>query len=200
MDVRYKYNDFYEDNDVPAHPRGRNKGFRFSYKTWQFLEDLWPRYVRLKLDAKGQPSEAYKVMSVAIFPLRWAQRMAKKEGHPLGLEDILLLFWIQRVEEARENVGAMDYDIGVPLSWGKGLTHKKEHRLIKAGLIEFYPGNLRVVRVTAQGKVLMAQMMEHVEKAHREVKDYVKAQPPWYQELCEKFMSRFTTVWKQLDL
>jgi len=173
---------------------------RFSFRTWQYLEDIWPRDVRLKRDEKGNfHNDCYKIMSVILFSIRKAQVFAKKEGVSLLMEDLFLLFWFQRVEEGRENAGAEDYQLRTPLDWCHNLGMIKRSRLVRAGLVEYFPGKLRLLRVTTKGKILMSKMLEDVEQAHMDVKECVKNQPLKGQLKMNKFLARFTDVWKPLE-
>lgn len=177
--------------------RGRVK---FSGKSWQELEDIWPRSVRLKQDEDGNINDAYKIMSVLMFAIRKAQQAAKAEGYTLRMEDIFLLFWCQRVEEAKENMGAGDYETMRPLYYTLSLNMIKRHRLFQAKMLEYYPGDIRVCRVTAKGKVFMSTIMENIEQAHRDIKMWTNTQPEELRTKIGRVLSRFTKAWEKMNL
>jgi len=148
---------------------------KFSGTSWQELEDIWPKEIRIM-------SEAYKIMSV-IYPawrtLCLKHKWKENEGVGFRIDDLFMLFWVQRCEEAKGNVATEGYVISKPLSWNERMRVFKQSRLHRLKLVENMPyKGIRLYRVTAKGKLLMREFIEMLEQAHKDVRYFSSIQPP----------------------
>lgn len=184
-----------------ANPRKKKSAWSigmpaFSGRSWQELEDIWPRHIRLA-------SEAHKIIS-GISPALFAMNQdLKKRGIKLRSDELWRLFWIQRCEEAKENVGTDTYTIGKPHRWNLKLYYLKQSPLMRQGLIEWFPPRpgpaLKLVRVTALGKDILKTFIYYIEQAHRDVKQMVKDQPASGQERANRYLSTYCFNWTELE-
>lgn len=164
---------------------------KFSGASWQELEDIWPKEVRIS-------SEVYKIMSV-LYPawklLSKKYDFRRNEGVTLRLDEFFLLFWVHRCEDAKENVATAPYPIGKPLSYNARMLSFKTSRLFRLKLIENMPfKGIRVYRVTAKGKLLMREFIENLEQAHKDIKYFSKDQPPENAEMMNGVMRRWFEI------
>lgn len=182
---------------------------KFSGKSWQDLEDIWPAPVRIS-------SEAWKVLSV-IMPA-WENlkvfiksefgfevQSGWKSKDPLVLRHIILLAWIQRCEEARSNVGAHT----MPMSLGNiSVVGRQIHDLLKFGFVEKYPytgskignNNIRCYRVAPRGKILLRMFVKYLEDAHNDVHAFTGGMSDATRAKVDKYFSTYCFDWKELDL
>lgn len=162
----------------------------FLGRTWQELEDIWPKNIRLA-------SEAYKIISVISPALQITRRQHEElTGKKLRVDDLFLLFWIHRCEEARENTATAPIVIGKPMQWNKKLYAIKQSRLYQFGLIEHFGRYVDLVRVTGEGKVLMKRFIENLEQAHRDLKYFVSSQPPEGAEKVNNYLQKYCFNWE----
>jgi hypothetical protein len=138
---------------------------RFSGATWEELEDIWPKSLRIS-------SDVHMILSVFYPAFRQMNiRMKQEEGITIRIDDFLLLFWYQRCEEAKGNVATVPYVPGKPLQWNARMLSIKQSRLFRMKLIENMPlMGLRMYRVTAKGKQLMRKFVTFLEQAHKDVR------------------------------
>ncbi len=165
----------------------------FSGRTWRELEDIWPRHVRVS-------SEAHKIIS-CISPAWHAMKQdLKKRGIKLRTDELWRLFWIQRCEEAKENVATETYPIGKPHQWNIKLYYLKQSPLMRKGLIEWLPAStVKLVRVTALGKDILKTFIHYIEQAHRDIKMMVAGQPEENAAKVQRYLSRFCFNWTELE-
>lgn len=166
----------------------------FSGRTWGELEDIWPRHVRVA-------SEAYKIMA-GVSPAFQALKVdLKKRGMSLRQDEVWRLFWIQRCEEAKENVATETYPIGKPHKWNIKLYYIKQSPLMRKGLIEWLPAANRVklVRVTALGKDILKTFIHYIEQAHRDIKQLAADQPAENAAKVQRYLSKYCFEYDKLN-
>lgn len=174
--------------------RGEVKMPEFSGRSWKDLEDIHPRHVRLS-------SDAHTILSGVGPALYCLRQDLKKQGIIIHADDIWLLYWIQRCEEAKENVATETYPVGKPYQWNLKLYYLKQSRLMRNGLIEWLPASsVKLVRVTAQGKDILKTLLQYVEQMHRNVKDFVKRQPEANAEKVQRYVGKYCFEWEKLNL
>lgn len=170
----------------------------FSGRTWKDLEDIWPRHVRVA-------SEALKIIACISPALHALKRDLKKRGITLNSTNLWILFWIQRCEEAKENVATETYPIGKPHHWNLKLYYIKQSPLMRKGLIEWLPitwspgERVKLVRVTALGKDILKTFIHYIEQAHRDIKMMAADQPAENAAKVQRYLSRFCFNWTELE-
>lgn len=184
------------NDETPKKPKKKGVDLRpFSGRSWQDLHDIHPTPVRIS-------SEYYKIESVryvALDMLRRA-RMAANEP-PIRSDEISLLCWILRCEDAKENVATEPYYVGKPLRWNFKLYAIRQSPLRRLGLIEQLPAaGLNLVRVTAEGRILIKTWLEYLEQAHRDLKYAITTQPPANAAKVNSYLSKYCFNWESLEL
>jgi len=161
---------------------------KFSGASWQELEDIFPKEIRVS-------SEAYIILSV-FYPawraLHLKYKFKQNEGTVLQIDDFFLLCWVLRCEDAKGNVATEGYPISKPLQWNQRMRSFKQSRLHRLKLVENMPyKNLRLYRVTAKGRLLIRDFFDMVEQAHKDIKYFSSIQPPENAAKVDRIMRRF---------
>lgn len=181
---------FRDSDNVPKHKKAivHAKLNKFSGASWQELEDIFPKEIKVS-------SEAYIIMSV-FYPawraLSLKYNFKKNEGTVLQIDDFFLLIWVQRCEDAKGNVATQGYTISKPLKWNQRMRSFKQSRLHRLKLVENMPyKGLQMYRVTAKGKLLIREFFDMVEQAHKDIRYFSSIQPKENQEKVDKIMRRY---------
>lgn len=162
-------------NPKPKWTQGKEIPF-FSGKTWAELEDIYPRGKRINNDI-------WRV--IGLMGPAWVLTSAYcKEvvGKKMHFRDFLMLCYMQRVEEARDNVAFDSYHILKGYNIGGRIYTSRKAMLHKMGFIETMPGRLRIYRVTGLGKMIMYNFVQNLEKANDNLLTWVESQPKEHQD------------------
>lgn len=154
---------------------GRDLPF-FSGKTWAELEDIYPRNKRIGNDI-------WRVMGL-MAPAWYITNEYCKElvGDKIIFRDFMLLCFMQRVEEARDNVAFDLYHVRKALNLSPSLLGTRKAKLHKLGFVEKMPlKRLRIYRTTGLAKLLMYNFMDNLQKANDNLLEWVAAQPKEHQ-------------------
>lgn len=171
---------------------------QFSGKSWKQLEDIWPRDLRVS-------SEAWKIVSV-MYPA-WIQTKMFC-GENLGMQvkrsrgkdsnkntfvfrDLLILAWMQRCEEARENVAFEHLPVVLGMHSFKSVLNPIKARLIRLDLVENLPTNRKLCRVTEKGKVILRYFVEQLEQAHYNLRKWMSDIPDETAEYVDKYLVNY---------
>lgn len=134
----------------------------YSGKEWGELEDIFPRNIKLS-------SEVYTVITV-LAPAWVATKAFIKStyGDTIYWEDFTYLCWLQRVEDAKENVAFEAFSAMKGLNVNPKLWFLKKSRLTKLGLVENIPIPKQFLyRITGKGKMIVRKFHDEVEQAHK---------------------------------
>lgn len=150
---------------------------KFSGESWDNLQDIWPAHLRIS-------SEIYSALGV-FYPV-WVnlnKRYRQQFKESLGLRDLFLLFLFHRVEEAKGDVGAPTFILGVMIDVNYlNLLPLKKSTIHRLKLIEQYPMingyRPRIYRLTSLGKQILRETVELVEQAHRDVRLLTASEQP----------------------
>ena len=159
----------------------------FSGKSWKELEDIFPANVKIA-------SEAYKIISV-FYPALVSTRQWLKATYGIEIQtrDLFLLCWLQRCEDARENVSFDGWPALKGMNIGGKLWYKEKSNITKIGLIENVPAStaVRLYRITATGKLIIRKFVENVEQAHKNLGLWVSMQPQVEADRITKYIKQF---------
>lgn len=166
----------------------------FSGKSWRELEDIWPVDIRLS-------SDAWKVMAV-FLPAEVQNRRFQKAllGTTIGTRELCMLAWVQRCEEARQNVATETYWMDRGLELSRRMANIRMGRITKLGLIEELPAHVRLYRVSDLGKSILRNLVDEMNKAHQNIKYWADSQPEEGKEKVDAYLSTYCFDWKDLDL
>lgn len=146
----------------------------FAGRSWKELEDVWPKPLRLA-------SEAWKILSVTV-PAQMATQEFLGEltnGGHLSLSELTQLAWLQRCEEARENMAADKEMVMRGCGVRKPITLAlKFSNMIQIGLIEEIGLRARLYRLTPVGKVVLRKFVDNMEQAHYDIIGWKGLQKP----------------------
>lgn len=148
----------------------------FSGKTWAELEDIYPRNKRIGNDI-------WRMMGL-MAPAWLVTNEYCKElvGKKIVFRDFMMLCFMQRVEEARDNVAFDSYHILKGLNLGGSLYTTRKAVLHKLGFVEKMPlPKLRIYRTTGLAKMLMHKFAENLQMANDNLLEWIKSQPPEHQ-------------------
>ncbi len=177
----------------------------FSGRSWSDLHDIWPADLRIS-------SEAWKIISVMV-PAAEATVMFAKTHIPalnnksgtrtqqFGLREILWLAWIQRCEEARENVATDQFPMAKGFHQPLKVIYNRKSVLTKLGLVENFPNhsrNIRLYRVTNLGKLLLRHFTEQLEQAHYNLREWISWQPQVHRDKITKYLSTYCFDWEEI--
>lgn len=158
----------------------------FSGKTWAELEDIWPRNKRID-------SNVWRMMGL-IAPA-WVitqEYCAGLVGEKIFLQDLNLLCFMQRVEEARDNVAFDSYHILKGMNFGASLYTTRKAKLHKLGLVEKMPlKRLRIYRITGLGKMLIHEFVSNLQKANDNLLGWIESQPKEHQVKISQSLSLY---------
>ena len=154
---------------------GRDMPF-FSGKTWAELEDIYPKGKRID-------SNIWRMMGL-MAPAWLATNEYCKElvGKKISFRDFMMLCFMQRVEEARDNVAFDSYHILKGLNLGGSLYSTRKAGLHKLGFVEKMPlKHMRIYRTTGLAKMLMYKFADNLQKANDNILEWVESQPKEHQ-------------------
>lgn len=157
----------------------------FSGKSWTELEDIWPKDLRIG-------SQAAHIIGV-FFPA-WVDthRFVKSQfGFSINMREFLLLCWLQRVEEGRENVGFEGWAAMKGLNIGGRLWYARKARITKLGIVENYPLRYRLYRVTATGKTIIRYFCDAADQANMNLGEWLSTRDPESGAQLTKFLLDF---------
>lgn len=166
----------------------------FSGRSWQELENIWPRDMRLA-------SDVWKVM--ALFPPAEVQNRRFQKaliGVTISTHELCTLAWVQRCEEARENVATETYWMDRGLELNRRMANIRMSNITKLGLIEELPAHVRLYRVSDLGKTILRNLVEEMEKAHQNIQYWADSQPEEGKEKVNDYLTRYCFDWRDLDL
>ena len=134
----------------------------FSGRTWGELEDIFPRNMKLA-------SDAYKIITVlAPAWVKTKEFIKINYGETIRWDDFTYLCWMQRVEDAKENVAFEAFSARMGLNCNNTLWWIKKSRLTKLGLVENLPIRAQFLyRITEKGKMIVKKFTEELEQAHK---------------------------------
>lgn len=140
----------------------------YSGKKWGELQDIWPADMRIADDA-------YKI--VCLLTPAWMETqkfMQSLIGDQVGLRDLLIMCWMQRVEDAKENVGFRAWPVMKGMNIGGALWSARKAKITKLGLVERIPAKKVIVyRLSATGKMIVRQFVENLNKANASVDEWI---------------------------
>lgn len=103
-------------------------------------------------------------------------------GEKLYFRDFMLLCFMQRVEEARDNVAFDSFHFKKALNINQSLFSTRKASLQRLGFIEKMPlKRLRIYRTTGLAKMLMYNFMDNLQKANDNLLEWVASQPKEHQ-------------------
>lgn len=148
----------------------------FSGKTWAELEDIYPRNKRIGNDI-------WRMMGLMAPAWLITNEYCKElVGNKIAFRDFMMLCFMQRVEEARDNVAFDSYHILKGLNLGGSLYTTRKAVLHKLGFVEKMPlPKLRIYRTTGLAKMLMHKFAENLQMANDNLLEWIKSQPPEHQ-------------------
>lgn len=170
----------------------------FAGRSWKELEDIWPRKKRLA-------SDAWSILGLAqpAFSATLPFIMRVTGGKRITLRDLILLCWLQRCEEARENVGVTT-ELALA---GSGLPRvqdlvTRQRMLRRYGLLEDLVGAPRtgLYRLTASAKMILSAFIENVEGAHYDIVAWKARQKPQTAKRIDFWLQGTANDWPQLSL
>lgn len=158
----------------------------FSGKTWAELEDIYPKEKRINNDI-------WRMIGLAGPAWLATQNYCKElVGDKIQFRDFLMLCFMQRVEEARDNVAFDSYHILKAFNIGGSLYTTRKAKLHKLGFVEKMPlRKLRIYRITGLGKMLIFKFVENLQKANDNLLEWVKSQPPEHQAKISQSLSLY---------
>jgi hypothetical protein len=148
----------------------------FSGKTWAELEDIYPKNKRIGNDI-------WRMMGL-MAPAWIATNEYCKElvGQKISFRDFMMLCFMQRVEEARDNVAFDSYHCLKALNLSGSLYTTRKAVLHKLGFVEKMPlHKLRIYRTTGLAKMLMYNYVDNLQKANDNLLLWVESQPKEHQ-------------------
>lgn len=166
----------------------------FSGKTWRELEDLWPQDVRVA-------SDAWKILSVLPAALvASAQFQQALIGEKLQPRELFQMCWVMRCEEVKSDVATETLWMDRPLNLTRRMANIRSHKLHKLGLIEQLPiSGLRLYRVSDLGRVIIRNLVENLEEAHRAIKKFADDQPKEGSDRVNRYLSTYCFNWETLN-
>lgn len=178
--------------------RGHTDLREFVGRSWKDLDDLWPRKMRLS-------SEAWQVLGLALpaYSATLPFILHLTGGQMVSFRDLVLLCWLQRCEEARENVG-ITADLVLPGSGFKRVADlvTRQRVLRRCGLLEDLVGAPRtgLYRITASGKMILAAFVENLEQAHYDIAGWKAKQKPKTAKRIDYWLRTTAADWPNLKL
>lgn len=157
----------------------------FSNKSWEELQDVWPKELRIV-------SDAYKIVCMLAPAWVLTQQFIKANyGESIAMRDFLTLCWLQRCEDARENVAFDSFPALKGLNMGGKLWYSHKSALTRLGLIENIPTRVRLYRITATGKMIIRKFVENIEQANQDLHRWMSYQPPEQVVKITKALKKF---------
>lgn len=160
----------------------------YSGKSWEELEDIWPADLRIA-------SDAYKIVSL-FYPAQIVAQEFQKHliGEAIGMRDLMTLCWFQRVEDAKENVGLEAFPTMKVMNYGGRLFYARKSKITRLGLIENMPMGMRMYRITANGKLVIRNFVENLEKANDNLAMWISVQKPAMAAEITRYIQRFFDI------
>ncbi len=143
----------------------------FSGKNWWELEDIYPRDQRIN-------NEIWKVIGL-MGPAWLISKQFCKDltGETIRRRDFELLCYMQRCEEARDNVGMDTYALVKGLTLSGTILHAQKAKIQKLGLVERLPvPRMRIYRVTQKGKLLIKNFHDNLRQANDNLAYWISLQ------------------------
>lgn len=183
----------------------------FSGKSWSDLHDIWPADLRVS-------SEAWKILSVVVpaseLTIQFAKQHIpelnlkvgekKNRNQQFGLRELLWLAWIQRCEEARENVATDQFPMAKGFHQPLKVVFNRKSTLTKLGLVENFPNwedgirDVRIYRVTDRGKMLLKNFVDNLEQAHYNLREWISWQPQVHRDRITDYLSKYCFDWEEI--
>lgn len=182
----------------------------FSGKSWSDLNDIWPADIRIS-------SEAWKILSVVVpaseLTIQFAKQHIpeltikvgekKERNQQFGLRELLWLAWIQRCEEARDNVATDQFPMAKGFHQPLNVVANRKSVLTKLGLVESFPNvagepMVRLFRVTDRGKMILRNFVENLEQAHYNLREWISWQPQVHRDRITNYLSKYCFDWEEL--
>jgi len=158
----------------------------FSGKSWSELEDIFPADMKIA-------SDAYKIISV-IMPAWIATQAYMKStiGGSIPMRDFFILCWLQRCEDAKEDVAFESWPAMKGMNIGGKLWYLRKSNMTALGLIENIPvQRIRIYRITALGKMVIRNFTQNVEQAHHNLRGWVADKPEDIALNVTKYLKKF---------
>lgn len=165
----------------------------YSGKTWKELQDIYPPNLRIKDDA-------WRLMG--LFAPAWLlTKMQYREilnGGKLDTTDLAFLCWMQRVEEAHQNVGFRAWPVMKGINVSGNIFSIRKAKLTKLGLVESMPvKHVRLYRVTGMGKSLIKSFTDNLNQANENLKLWVDSQTEEHKERMTRAMDKSMPGWNE---
>lgn len=165
----------------------------YSGKTWKELEDIYPSHLRIKDDA-------WRL--VGLFQPAWLlTRMQYKEllgNAKITMKDLMLMAWMQRVEEANQNIGFRAWPVMKGLNVSGSIFSARKAMLTKVGLIESMPvKHVRLYRVTGLGKSLLKSFTDNLNQANDNLKIWVDSQTEEHKDRMTRALDKSMPGWNE---
>jgi hypothetical protein len=167
----------------------------YSGKSWKELNDLWPAEIRVA-------SDAWKIISVS--PVAWEVTRTFMKGFVGGTitwQGFQMLCWIQRCEEAKQGISTEAWAPMKGLNISGGIWYNRKAALTRLGLVENVPiKNIRLYRVTGNGKLVIKYFVEQSEMAHKNLRYWLSLHPPEHADKLTKKLNRYWPGWDQMTI
>lgn len=158
----------------------------FSGKRWKELEDIFPADLKIA-------SDAYKIISV-FFPAWVATQAYMKAtlGGSIHMRDFFILCWLQRCEDAKENISFESWPAMKGMNIGGKLWYNRKSQMTAIGLIENIPAKaIRAYRISATGKMVIRNFTQNVEQAHHNLRGWISMQPEDQADKMMHYLKKF---------
>lgn len=159
----------------------------FSNSTWQELNDIWPQDVRVS----SEIWKALSVLPVALNANKLFQR-ALLNGKELRGQDLYQLMWVMRCEEAKDNVATHFSRMKTRGDMTNQQLSIRNSTLVRLGLIEqIQDQHIRLYRVTTPGRMILKNLVDEMDKAHQNLREWVDSMPEEMQRKATKCLGRY---------
>lgn len=142
----------------------------YSGRKWGELEDVWPASMRIADDA-------YKIVCLMTPAWQLTKEFMKATlGDTIDMRAMFIMCWMQRVEDAKENVGFRAWPVMKGMNIGGALWYARKAKIIKLGLVERIPlPRVHLYRLAPTGKMMVKHFVDSLNEANMKLDEWMSS-------------------------